>query len=615
MNTFLILCNSSPPKSTKKYNNVINIDIDGKNQNLNIEVSNITHRIIENLNPRYQDLLEIASYIYYSDSSVSRWSEKDYNNLKWVRDFEFIIPVQDIKFWDRNEIKNSLADMLSFLTGDNYRFIFKKSKPKSEQLYLTFEENRNLKEQPDCVSLFSGGLDSLAGSVNLLTGSRQPLLISHRSSPKIDSRQRKLVELLRSRTNNWYLPHLNIWINRKSNRASEQSQRSRAFLFLSIAGVVCLQKDLSDIFMCENGVVSFNLPLSAQSVSSLLSRSTHPKFIHMFSNFINKFGDNNIKIYNPFIYLTRREVAKTMLGTGYEELIQKSISCAHTQLATIVHPHCGTCSQCIDRRFALSDSSLQKFDDITSYEKDIFINELNEGEERTQVESYIRSAIKINKMNDYNFFIEFPELQETLKYFGASIDDTASKIYGLFKRHAVEVIEVSVEKGKEYWSKLINKELPENCLINLLARNTHLNEPMSDYAERIYKLLNKALPIAFQSREPSREKDVQDQIESSLIAASEKLQRENPLLYYSVVQTKPDFSDISNRLFIEVKFIDERKKLNGMITEITSRILIYQEQGAFALFVIYEVGNNIPDKETFYHTFSKYNDIIIKIIK
>lgn len=615
MNTFLVLCNSSPPKSKKKYDNVINIDTNGKNQNLNIEVSNITHRIIENLNPLYQDLLEIASYIYYSDSSVSRWAEKDYNNLKWVRDFEFIIPVQDFNFWNRNEIKNSLADTLSFLTGDNYHFIFKKSEPKSEQLYLTFEENRKLEEQPDCVSLFSGGLDSLAGSVNLLTASRRPLLVSHRSSPKIDSRQRKLVELLRARTNDWYLSHLNIWINRKSNRASEQSQRSRAFLFLSIAGVVCLQKDLSDIFMCENGVVSFNLPLSAQSVSSLLSRSTHPKFIHLFNNFINKFGKNNISIHNPFIYLTRREVAKTMLGTGYEDLIQKSISCAHTQLATIIHPHCGTCSQCIDRRFALSDPSLQMFDDITSYEKDIFINDLNEGEERTQAESYMRSAIKINKMSDYNFFTEYPELQETLRYLGAPIDESASKIYSLFKRHAKEVIDVSIEKGKEYWSKLINKELPENCLINLLARNTHFIEPMLNYAEKIYTLLNKALPIAFQSRVPNREKDVQDQIESALVAASEKLQRENPLLYYSVVQTKPDFSNLSNRLFIEVKFIDDRKKLNSMITEITSRILIYQEQGAFALFIIYELGNIIVDKDTFYKTFNSYSNISVKIIK
>lgn len=615
MSSFLVLCNSSPPRSIKMYDGVISIDTHSKNQNLNIEVSNITHRIIENLKPRYQDLLEIASYVYYSDSSVSRWSEKDYNNSKWVRDFEFIIPVQDFNFWNRQEIKDSLGDTLSFLTGDNYKIIFKRRKPKAEQLYLTFEENRELKEQPDCISLFSGGLDSLAGSVSLLTNSRRPLLVSHRSSPKIDSRQRKLVELLRSRIDGWFLPHLNIWINRKSNRASEQTQRSRALLFLSIAGVVCLQKELSDIFMCENGVVSFNLPLSAQNVSSLLSRSTHPKFIHLFANFINKLGNNTINIHNPFIYLTRREVAKTMLHTGYEDLIQRSISCAHTQLATILHPHCGTCSQCIDRRFALSDSTLQKFDDITSYEKDIFINDLAEGEEITQVESYVRSAIKIRKMNDYNFFTEYPELQDALRYLGASIDESASKIYGLFKRHANEVIEVSVEKGKEYWSQLINKELPENCLINLLARNTHFNEPMSNYAERIYTLLNKALPIAFQSREPNREKDVQDQIESALAAASEKLQRENPLLYYSVVQTKPDFSNISNRLFIEVKFINDRKKLNGMITEITSRILIYQEQSAFALFIIYELGNIIADKDTFYNTFNSYKNISVRIIK
>jgi len=615
MNSFLVLCNSSPPKSTRKYDNVINIDTYGKNQNLNIEISNITHRIIENLNPRHQDLLEIASYVYYSDSSASRWSEKDYNNSKWVRDFDFIIPVQDFGFWNRKEIRDALVDTLACLTGDNYQITFKKGKPKAEQLYLTFEENRELEEQPDCISLFSGGLDSLAGSINLLTSERRPLLVSHRSSPKIDSRQRKLVELLRSRTDRWFLPHLNIWINRKSNRASEQTQRSRAFLFLSIAGVIGLQKELSDIYMCENGIVSFNIPLSAQSVSSLLSRSTHPKFIHLFTNFINKLAKKEINIHNPFIYLTRREVAKTILNTGYEDLIQKSISCAHTQLATIIHPHCGTCSQCIDRRFALAEPSLQKFDDITSYEKDIFINDLNEGEERTQTESYVRSAIKISRMNDYNFFTEYPELQDSLGYLGNAIDESASKVYDLFKRHADEVININIEKGKEYWSRLINKELPENCLISLLARNTHFNEPLEKYADKIYNILSTALPLAFQSRDPSREKDVQNQIESILVAADEKLQRENPLLYYSVVQTKPDFSTISNRLFIEVKFINDRKKLNGMITEITSRILIYQEQGAFVLFVIYELGNIIPNKESFYLTFSKYNGISVKIIK
>jgi hypothetical protein len=58
-------------------------------------------------------------------------------------------------------------------------------------------------------------------------------------------------------------------------------------------------------------------------------------------------------------------------------------------------------------------------------------------------------------------------------------------------------------------------------------------------------------------------------------------------------------SDVNDWLFIEMKYPKHRERLNSILTEITSRIAIYQKQGAFALFGIYDNPRTVLDDDIF----------------
>jgi len=56
--------------------------------------------------------------------------------------------------------------------------------------------------------------------------------------------------------------HVPVWINKEKALGREFTQRTRSFLYASLAAVVARIFDLWRIRFYENGVVSINLPIS-----------------------------------------------------------------------------------------------------------------------------------------------------------------------------------------------------------------------------------------------------------------------------------------------------------------------------------------------------------------
>jgi len=148
----------------------------------------------------------------------------------------------------------------------------------------------------------------------------------------------------------------------------------------------------------------------------MLSRSTHPYYLQLVEDLMRHVvGREGLTIRNTLLFKTRKEVMEIIASSGHPELLQETVSCAHVQGKTKVQPHCGTCSQCIDRRFASIAAGLEGHDLASRYEKDIFIDPLKEGEERTHAENYVRFAQKLEKIPTPNsFFCEYPELIDCL---------------------------------------------------------------------------------------------------------------------------------------------------------------------------------------------------------
>lgn len=618
MKSVLVLCNQAeiePDLATLEFDEKLLVNPILPNQNLNLHLNSLTHRVLEGFTPIAHDLLEIAAYIYYADCSIKR-GYIDVFAERWKRNFDFIIPVSDPNLWNRSDIKNSLIEVLEFLTGDRFSFHFIPPRPRGQ---LFFDFGNNPFPGADCISLFSGGLDSLVGALFLHKKlNLNPLLVSHRSVATTNAIQRELLRLVRERNPNAQFPHLSIWINRMGKMSSEETQRSRAFLYLSTAVAVANQLDISNIFMCENGIVSINLPLSGQNIGTMLTRSTHPKFLKLFENLIRVLLKKEFSIKNPFIFFTKTQMLKFLKDWNQADLIQATISCSYTHRRTSLKPQCGTCSQCVGRRFSVIAAGLEEFDNSQFYEKDIFLNPLDEGRETAFAEGYIRNAFEINDMNDVQFLTNFPEVSEVLKSLQLQAGECAIKLYDLFKLHAEEVINTAISRFHRHTGDLLSGKLPENCLISILGSQHHLLNPLNTYANKIAGILNRSLRKAFQNAKPANEYILQDSADAALSAANERLQRESPELAYGIVRIRPDFSDLIDRkryLFLELKLVKNRARLNKIVQEITSDIITYGEQEAFVLFVVYDCDGFIVDDDKFIHPLEKHEGVHVAIIR
>jgi hypothetical protein len=131
-------------------------------------------------------------------------------------------------------------------------------------------------------------------------------------------------------------------------------------------------------------------------------------------------------------------------------------------------------------------------------------------------------------------------------------------------------------------------------------------------------LVSKSLPAAFQTQEAKNERHVQDVGEAVFQAAKEQLQREAPQIPFGAVTTKPDFSDAPKEtmpLFIEFKYINNRARLNHVQTEMTSRVTVYGDQGAWILFIVYDPKRTITDDDEFMRAFEKHEGVWVGVVR
>ena len=601
----LVICDNaraSPDLTSGKWDEKIQINHLGSNSDLNLRIENISHAVLQDVGQRAADFVRIASYIYAADQSLSRGGPTDIYGKHWRRDLSFAIPVQDVDFWNQEQVRSQLVEVLSFLTEDNCLFEFTQLSTSNMQLVFDFENKEGLYNYPDSAVLFSGGADSLCAVVDLMSKNKKPILVSHTPAPVHDAIQGRLVALLREKYKTWVFPHVSVWVHRKGSEAKESSQRSRSFLYLTLGTIIANRLGLKEVFLPDNGIVTLNLPKTPQVVGASASRSTHPRFIEKFQRLFDSAFPGTVTVINPLLYSTRAEALNILKSNHCETLLQETVSCSSMRGRPKASQHCGTCSQCIDRRFGSLAAGLQEYDLVERYGKDIFTHELKEGDQRTQAESHVRFALNIDRLSDDNLFGEYPQLYDCIAASDLHPAGTAQKLIALLRRHSNEVLNVAQEQIQIHASELLRGTLPDTCLIRLIGSGEHLRDPKRVYAIKLAEMIRKELPKAFQSEEPNDEHQVQDVTESLLSAARTDLDREVPLLPFAGVSTKPDFSKqpvgaVTDWLFVEIKYAKTKQRVNGIITELTSRIHIYQQQGAYALFCIYDPSGYLRDNK------------------
>ena len=144
-------------------------------------------------------------------------------------------------------------------------------------------------------------------------------------------------------------------------RARDETQRTRAFLYTSIAYALSHVLFQEEIFVYENGITSINFPKQQNQINARASRTTHPKTMTLLENLFSEIDQSKIKISTPFLWKTKTDIFHILDEVGRRDLITSTVSCSQTFKLGSQATHCGGCSQCIDRRFAAYAS---KLDDV-----------------------------------------------------------------------------------------------------------------------------------------------------------------------------------------------------------------------------------------------------------
>jgi 7-cyano-7-deazaguanine synthase in queuosine biosynthesis len=376
--------------------NLVKIYFNSEEMNFDPCLGHIEEKIDSKIHPLIEDLYKISLAIYLSDLMIRR------DDQLLVRTISILIAVSNIERWVF--FKKKLEGILSQLSGDHFTFNF----VQKSQNNVNFIMRRNI-DTKKVVSLFSGGLDSLAGVSWLLDREFEPILVSHGSQTKIINIQRKLADSL---TNRFEGRITSIQINARTRNIEpkENSQRLRSFLYLTLGCIFALHNGIENLYMFENGVLAMNIPISNARIF-LNTRTAHPTFLKMYENFIKEFFNINFNIFNPFLEFTKAEVISLLNNDNFRDLIQNTISCS--QLSYLRYSgysiseiwHCGWCYPCLIRRISMEASNLNDYD--VNYAEDLShnFNDLNE-EIKNIIFELINFTNHFNNLNDINEILE-----------------------------------------------------------------------------------------------------------------------------------------------------------------------------------------------------------------
>lgn len=443
----------------------------GGDENVQLRIEDLHGTLFRNIPPEYQDLVEIATYVYCADQAVTRsLQDTDRFGASWRRHMRLHIPVRRPEFWSKPEINESLVRLLNFLSDDFYTFVFSKaSSPPGFQQYLDLGKEVLPSPHVEQVAMFSGGLDSLAGAVNALKVERKAMaFVTHSSTTK----NAAALKLLRGKLNEAATGpqplYVTIRVNKKKNLGREYTQRTRSFLFAALGSTVARMLGTDSLHFFENGVVSMNLPVCAQVVGGRATRTTHPRVLADMSTLFSLVQGEPFVVENPFFWETKGEVIKRIVAAGCGEMIAHSISCAHTWERTKEHTHCGGCSQCIDRRFGILAADADAFDPSGHYKANVFTESRPIDEDRILIASYIERARKLKDLKSTaDLIAAYPPVARSFKHLGGNVAGVAQRVLDLHHRHAAEIEAVLKKIITHHAGDLLDHKIPGDSLLRV----------------------------------------------------------------------------------------------------------------------------------------------------
>jgi 7-cyano-7-deazaguanine synthase in queuosine biosynthesis len=320
------------------------------------------------------DFLYISLFVYGVDRLIVRESALDC----WTRDFELDIPVLNKERWDEN--KELLQSMLSFLSGDSWKFNFRKRElysgeiKKQKEFYCSELKSKEY----ETICMFSGGIDSFIGAIDILEKDKHPkLFVSHYGGGK---GTKEYQDLLKEKICEEYDVNKEDFCSfyAVAKNGVEDTTRTRSFMFFShaIALATCLDKKVS-LIIPENGLISLNIPLTFSRLGTSSTRTTHPYYLGLLQRLLDNMKCQ-VELINPYQFYTKGEMISNCMNQKFlSNNLHNTMSCSHPDQGRVfgeTEPcHCGYCLPCVIRKAAIKranvlDNSNYRDDKFTKYE-------------------------------------------------------------------------------------------------------------------------------------------------------------------------------------------------------------------------------------------------------
>lgn len=447
------------------------IRINGTNPTFQLKTDTLRAMARAEIDPLHLDILEIAATVFAADGKIPRGGKsRPGMGSGWHRAFSFAVPVRVPEFWNRAPVNAALVDAVEFLTGDKVAFSFTEKPADVEREPFLDLDPEGPAFSAEEVILFSGGLDSFAGALEVLsTTESKVILLTHRSAQKAITRQVELGQYLVQRFPSRVL-HVHVLARRKGEQASDSSQRSRSFLFAALGQLVAKAFGAKRLSFYENGVISHNLPISPQVVGTMASRTTHPLSLRKLNTLMRLLGENSVPIENKYQWHTKKDIVERIANHGGEEKIARTVSCTSIREQTTLHTHCGECSQCLDRRFAILAAGLEAHDFATDYATEVLFGSRQKPQSRTMAVEWTRHALTLTDLDELGFIkgfgSEFSRIAEG--YPGSEKKSVLALCLRMHARHGQSVKHVLEHILQTRSEEILKGQLQEGSLVSLL---------------------------------------------------------------------------------------------------------------------------------------------------
>ena len=325
---YIIGCSCADIKSPGKKDYFIDLECRDEQTNRNVDISYFDPFPDNLLNPRMKDLREIAAYVFSANVKICRDFPRPVYPAAPARSFRFHINVRDYDFWSQQDNKDLLEELFFFMSGDdNYRFNFYKMPPGAK---LEKGPVWNPHSEEHLITLFSGGLDSVAGLIELLETTRKKIiLVSHQAGlPEIALRQNKLFSII-SDLYPGRCGHFRFQCDVPNIHFDDKTIGTRGFLYITEAFIRARVFNQDNLYVFENGISSLGFDKVFSSAINSAGRQYHPKTLGLLGILFSRITEKEFTIKQPFLFRTKAQVIEVLNDYNKQDLLKHTISCSN----------------------------------------------------------------------------------------------------------------------------------------------------------------------------------------------------------------------------------------------------------------------------------------------